>query len=104
MAFEQVVRTEPAEIHPPQLEPDRRRIRGHNQTPDKAPPKPTVGKSEEHVQEEHRGYQVDRLSHRVHDIARRPDERRDEVDETSRDHQRAKTTRGAPPPCEETAK
>src|SRR5690349_11331128 len=70
VALEQVARAETAEIHPNQLEPDRRPVRRHNKSAYKTPSQPTVGKGEKDVQEEHRRYQVDGLSHRVSDVVR----------------------------------
>ena len=69
MTLEQVVGTEPPEIHPNQLEPDRRPVRRHNQSPYKRSPQTTVGEGEEDVQEQHRWYQVNGLPDRVRNIA-----------------------------------
>jgi hypothetical protein len=69
-ALEQVVRTEPPEIHPNQLEPDRRPVRCHKQRPYKPSPQATVGEGEEDMQEQHGRYQVDGLPDRVRNIAR----------------------------------
>jgi hypothetical protein len=86
VACKEVVRSEVAEVHPNQLETDRSRIRGHDKSPYKAPLQPTVGESQEDMQEHHRRYQIDGLTNRERDVARRPDERRDEVHKACGDH------------------
>jgi hypothetical protein len=96
--LEQVVRAEPAQSHPDELHAQRRDVPGSDECAIDPPREAPRRKGEEHVQEEHRGKQVERDpdSEREREVRRR--EAREEPDEPRSDHQRAETAVGPAPP------
>ena len=68
----EVVRAEAAQRHPNDLEPDRGRVRRHDQGPLEPTSQPAARIRQENVQEQHGRQKVERLADRERDVAARP--------------------------------